>query len=85
MSIDAKDVARQYILDNVEQTNDVGDFLSEQNGADKLTADGYDALKDEIYDLIDEAMVTVILPGDDVCPHCHGCGTPEQAESEAGK
>jgi len=83
MSINAKDVARKYIRENGADADGVGDFLSSEEGADELSAGGFDALKDEIYDLIDDAMVTVILPGDEVCPHCHGTGTPEQAESEA--
>jgi hypothetical protein len=81
MSIEAREIARRYILGDANESGglvSIGEFLSGEDGAEELTEAEHDALCEEIDELISHAMVTVTLSGDAVCTHC-GVGPAEQA------
>jgi hypothetical protein len=65
MNIDAKAIARKYINDLATDTDSLGDYLTSEDGTDELSPEAFDALKDEVSELIENAAITVSWDDDE--------------------
>lgn len=63
--INTREIATDLILDRAREvdTSTISERLSDEDGYDDLTEDEQDALAEEIRELMNEATVTVELPG----------------------
>lgn len=80
--IKTEDLARQIITGRTEDIDlmSIGEFIEGMITPGSLTGDEFDSYRAEVDQLVNDAAVMVVLPGDPVCPECGGTGQPSESD-----